>query len=62
MKGIANMRKEKLTIYLDLEFKEFMNHLKETKGVTISSAMQIATKEKFANEYEQFLKQKKASE
>ena len=50
------MAREKTNIVLDTEFKVFLEHLRETTGTPISRIVEIATKEKYKAEYEQFLK------
>ena len=49
-------------ITLDSDFKAFLLHVEETTGTPISRIVEMATKEKYKTEYEQFLNNRKGSE
>jgi len=54
--------KVKTTFYIDEDFKEFLDYMKETEGIPITSILVKATMQKFEKEYKQFKKLKKAEE
>jgi len=52
------MPRVKTNLLLDPEFKEFLEYLKDTTGTAISRIVEIATQEKYKNEFQQFKKEK----
>jgi len=51
------MPRVKTNLLLDPEFKDFLEHLKNTTGAPISRIVEIATLEKYKSEYQQFRKE-----
>jgi len=45
-------------MFLDNEFKEFLEHLKEKTGTPISRILELATMEKYKDEYQKFIESK----
>ena len=61
-KGKDKVGKVKTTFYIDEDFKEFLDYMKETEGIPITSILVKATMQKFEKQYKQFKKMKKAEE
>ena len=52
------MPRIRTNLILDSEFKSFLDHLKDKTGTPISRIVEIATLEKYKDEYQQFRKDK----
>ena len=56
--GDDNLPRIRTNLILDAGFKEFLDHLKDKTGTPISRIVEIATIEKYKDEYQQFKKDK----
>ena len=55
------MLRQKITLYLDADVKDFLEHLKETTGAPISRILEMAAMEKYQSEYQRFMESKEKS-
>jgi hypothetical protein len=53
------MARVKINMFIDPEFKAFLEQMKETTGTPISRIMEIATMEKYKDAYKKYQSEKR---